>query len=281
MMTSQSTSELPTTVLRARHGWSWPSFRELLAFRELAYFLVWRDLKVRYKQTALGVTWVVLQPLLLMLIFTLIFGVVARIPSEGIPYPVFVYTALIPWQLFSYALTEASGSIVANERLITKVYFPRVLIPLASVLGGLVDVAVTFVLLLVLMAIFAVAPSPAILLLPAFLALAICVALGVGLWLAALNVQFRDVRYTLPFLTQIWLLATPIVYPTSLLPEPWRALVALNPMAAVVEGFRWAALGTAPPTASVLVTSVASGLVVLVTGALYFRRTERDFADVI
>lgn len=271
----------PATVVRPRRGWATLDLRELLAYRELAAFFVWRDLKVRYKQTALGALWALLQPLLLMGVFTLIFSVIARIPSEGLPYPVFVYAGLLPWQMFAYALNEASGSVVANERLITKVYFPRLLIPLSAVLVGVVDFVIAFALLLVLMLAFGVAPTATVVLVPLFVVLALVAALGVGTWLAALNVQYRDVRYTLPFLTQLWLLATPIVYPASAVPEPYRALLALNPMAGVVEGFRWAMLGTPAPRVEVLVLSAAAALVVLVTGVAYFRRMERTFADVI
>ena len=271
----------PTTVIRPTKGWLHIDVREILAYRELAYFFVWRDLKVRYRQTALGALWALLQPLLLMLIFTLIFSVVAKIPSDGLPYPVFVYAGLLPWQLFAYALNEASGSVVANERLITKVYFPRLLIPLSAVLAGVVDFFISFSLLIGLMVIFQVPPSPWFWTVPLFGIIALGAALGVGAWLAALNVQYRDVRYTLPFLTQIWLLATPIVYPSSALPEPWRTVASLNPMAGVVEGFRWALLGTAPPRADFLALSTAATLVVLVTGLLYFRKMERTFADII
>ena len=271
----------PVTVVRPTRGWLRIDLREILAFRELAFFFVWRDLKVRYRQTALGALWAVLQPLLLMTMFTLIFSVIARIPSDGLPYPIFVYAGLLPWQLFAYALNEASNSVVANERLITKVYFPRLLIPFSAVIAGVVDFLISFSLLLVLMLVFRVAPSPWIWMFPLFALLALCAALGVGTWLAALNVQFRDVRYTLPFLTQLWLLATPIVYPSSAVPEPWRTLVALNPMAGVVEGFRWALIGTAPPRLELLAISSAVVVVVMVGGLLYFRRMERSFADVI
>lgn len=282
-MTEPGASEhpLPITVVRSTSGWLGIDVHELLEFRELAFFFVWRDLKVRYTQTALGALWALLQPFLLMLIFTLIFSVIAKIPSEGLPYPVFVYAGLLPWQLFAYALNEASNSVVANERLVTKVYFPRLLIPFSAVIAGVVDFLISFSLLLVLMLIFGVAPSPWIWTFPLFALLALAAALGVGTWLAALNVQFRDVRYTLPFLTQLWLLATPVVYPSSAIPEPWRTLVALNPMAGAIEGFRWALIGTAPPRADLLAISATVVAVVLVTGLLYFRRMERTFADVI
>lgn len=283
MMAEPGTSDKApsVTVIRPTRGWLRIDLAELFTFRELALFFVWRDLKVRYRQTALGALWALLQPLLLMLMFTLIFSVIAKIPSEGLPYPVFVYAGLLPWQLFAYALTEASGSVVANERLITKVYFPRLLIPLSSVLAGIIDFAISLGLLLVLMVVFRVPPTPWLIVVPAFAILALAAALGVGTWLAALNVQFRDVRYTLPFLTQLWLLATPIVYSSTAIPEPWRTVAALNPMAGVVEGFRWALIGTTPPRPELLALSAVAAVVVLVSGLLYFRRMERTFADVI
>lgn len=271
----------PTTVIRPTTGWLGINLHELWEYRELAFFFVWRDLKVRYRQTALGAAWALLQPLMLMLIFTLIFSVIAKIPSDELPYPVFVYAGLLPWQLFAYALNEASTSVVSNERLITKVYFPRLLIPLAAVLAGVVDFLISFSLLIALMFIFGVPPSPWIWTVPGFALLAIAAALGVGSWLSALNVQFRDVRYVLPFLTQIWLLATPIVYPSSALPDPWRTIASLNPMAGVVEGFRWALLGAAPPRLESFAISSIAVVFVLVGGLLYFRRMERTFADVI
>lgn len=267
-------------VVRPTRGWLRLDLGELWKFRELIYFLAWRDISVRYKQTVLGVLWAVLQPLLLMLVFTLIFGVLARVPSEGLPYPVFVYAGLLPWQLFAHALIESSNSVVANERLITKVYFPRLIIPLASVVAGTVDFAIALGLLGVLMFFYGIPIAGTAWLLPLFALLGLAAALGVGLWLAALNVQFRDVRYTLPFLTQVGLLVTPIVYPTRVVPEPWQAILALNPMAGVVEGFRWSLLGTPLATTSLLVSALAS-LALLVTGTLYFRRMERVFADLI
>lgn len=283
MMASGSAGQQPTSliIIRPTKGWVRPNLRELFAYRELALFFLWRDLKVRYRQTALGVLWVLLQPLLMMLIFTLIFGVIARIPSEGLPYPLFVYAGLLPWQLFAYSLTNSSSSVVDNERLITKVYFPRLLIPVASVLAGIADFIVAFFLLIGMVLLYGVTPTMAVVSMPLFVLLALVAALGVGVWLAALNVQFRDVRYTLPFLTQLWLLATPIVYPSTAMPEPWRTALALNPMAGAVEGFRWSVLGTPPPRADFLAISTSAAIMVLVTGLLYFRRMERTFADVI
>ncbi|MEP7340244.1 MAG: ABC transporter permease, partial [Acidobacteriota bacterium] len=245
----------------------------------LLYFLIWRDIKVRYKQTALGVVWAILQPFLTMLIFTFIRGL-AKIPSDGIPYPVFCFAALVPWTFFANGLTQSSNSLVGSSNLITKVYFPRLTIPLATVLSGAIDVLLAFGLLLVMMAYYGVAPSWQIVYLPLFLLLALITSLGVGLWLSALNVQYRDVRYVVPFLTQFWMLATPIAYPSSLIREPWRTVFGLNPMAGVVEGFRWALLGTAAPGKLMIVSSFVA-VVVLVGGAFYFRRMEKTFADVV
>lgn len=268
-------------MIRPSIGWRSLDLGEVWRYRELLYFLTRRDISVRYKQTALGAAWAVLQPVLLMVVFTAVFGTLARIPSDGLPYPLFAFAALLPWQLFSFALTEASNSLVGNQRLITKVYFPRLVIPLASTLPAVVDFGIAFVVLLALMTWFAVVPTVAVVALPIFVGLALMTSLGVGIWLSALNVEYRDVRYTLPFLTQLWFFATPIVYPASLLPEPWRTLLGLNPMAGVVEGFRWALLGTAAPAAGLIAASAIVALVVLLTGTLYFRRVERGFADVI
>jgi len=254
--------------------------REVWQSRELLLFLTWRDIKVRYKQTALGAAWAILQPTLTMAVFTLFLGRLARVPSDGIPYPVFAFCGLLPWQLFVYALTGSANSLVANERLVTKVYFPRAVVPLSAVLAGLVDFLIAFLALLVLMAIYRVAPTPAIWTLPLFVLLALAAATAVGVGLAALNVRFRDVRYALPFLAQFWMIATPIAYPSSLLPEAWRPLYGLNPMAGVVEGFRWALLGAAPPGPMLLVSTlvVVAGLA---ASLAYFARVERGFADVI
>jgi lipopolysaccharide transport system permease protein len=249
--------------------------------RELLFFLIWRDVKVRYKQTALGVAWAVLQPVLTMVVFSIVFGHLAGLPSDGLPYSVFTLCALLPWQLFAQALTQSSNSMVANEGLITRIYFPRLIIPLATVLGGLVDFVVAFVVLLALMAYWGVVPGVSALALPAFLVLALATALGVGLWLAALNVQYRDVRHTIPFITQFWLFVTPVAYASSLVPERWRLLIGLNPMAGVVDGFRWALLGTARVDGAMLGVSAFVALALLVSGLFYFRRTERSFADVI
>jgi lipopolysaccharide transport system permease protein len=272
----------PPTVLKIRASQRLHlNLKDLWEYRELLYFLVWRDIKVRYKQTALGAAWALLQPLLTMLVFTVFFGRLAKIPSDGIPYPVFSYTALLPWQLFAFALNESSNSLVTNKNLLTKVYFPRLIVPMASVFAGLVDFALAFVLLLGLMVIYHVTPTMAIAWLPVFLLLTVATALSVGLWLSALNVKFRDVRYLIPFLTQFWMFATPVAYPSSLVPEPWREWYGLNPMAGVVEGFRWALLGKAGNPGLLVWVSIAAVVLLLTGGLYYFRRTEATFADIV
>lgn len=254
---------------------------ELWRYRELLFFLTLRDIKLRYKQTALGVGWAVAQPLLTMAVFTIFFGKLANMPSDGKPYALFVLAALIPWQLFAYALTQSSNSLVNEQRLITKVYFPRLIVPIASVLSGLVDFLVAFVLMMIAMGIYGLSPTWAVLSVPLFAVFAVLAALAVGLWLSALNVQFRDVRYTIPFLTQFWLFVTPVAYPASLVPERFRAFYGLNPMAGVVEGFRWALLGTEAPPWGLMAVSAAVVAALLVGGLFYFRRMERSFADVV
>ncbi len=254
---------------------------ELLEQRELLLFLAWRDVQVRYRQTALGVAWALLQPLLSMLAFSVFFGGLARIPSDGLPYPLFAYCGLLPWQLFAFALNSSAASLTANERLVTKVYFPRLVLPLSSVLAGLVDFGIAFLLLLPIMVFYGVRPGPALLALPLLLLLALVTAVAVGLGLGALNVRYRDVRHALPFLTQLWLFLTPIAYPASLVPERWRPLLGLNPMAGVVEGFRWALLGLPQPPGALLLVSAVVALLGLLAALLYFLRVERDFADVI
>jgi lipopolysaccharide transport system permease protein len=270
----------PVLRIRASHGLRL-NLKDVWEYRELLYFLVWRDIKVRYKQTALGAAWAVLQPLLTMLVFTVIFGRLAKVPSDGIPYPVFAYTALLPWQLFAFALSESSNSLVTNKNLLTKVYFPRLIVPMASVFAGLVDFAIAFLLLIALMVIYHVTPSMAAAWLPVFLLMTIATALSVGLWLSALNVKFRDVRYLIPFLTQFWMYATPVAYPSSLVPEPWREWYGLNPMAGVVEGFRWALLGKSGNPGLLVWVSVTAVVLLLTGGLYYFRRTEATFADIV
>ena len=254
---------------------------ELWQYRELLYFLLWRDIKVRYKQTALGAAWAVMQPLFMMVVFSLFFGRLAKVPSDGIPYPVFTFCALIPWQLFANALTESSNSLIGNQNLITKVYFARLVIPIAAVLSGLLDFLIAFTILLGMMLYYGIVPGWPIVALPSFILLAILTALAVGLWLSALNVQFRDVRYTMNFLVQFWLFATPVAYPSSIVPEQWRALYGINPMVGVVEGFRWALLGRSQPPGAMLWVSVLVVSALLVGGLYYFRRMEQEFADIV
>ena len=272
--------EMPTITIRPSRGWVALNLRDLWEYRELLYFLTWRDIKVRYKQTILGAAWAVLQPFLTMVVFSIFFGRLAQVPSDGIPYPIFAYCALVPWSYFAGALDRAGNSLVGSANLITKVYFPRLAIPTSAVLAGLLDFAIAFVVLLGMMLYYGIVPTAAILTLPLFLLLAIATALAVGLWLSALNVQYRDVRYTIPFLTQFWLFATPVAYSSTLVPERWRALYGLNPMAGVVEGFRWALLGKEPP-GPLMAVSVIVVILLLIGGLYYFRRMEKTFADVV
>lgn len=273
--------ELPTLLIAPPTGWIPLNLSELWEYRELLYFLVWRDVKVRYKQTVLGAAWAVMQPLFIMIVFSLFFGLLAKVPSDGIPYPVFTFCALLPWQLFANALSEASNSLIGNQNLITKVYFARLVIPIAAVLSGLVDFLIAFVILIGMMFYYGIVPGWSILVLPAFILLAVLTALAVGLWLSALNVQYRDVRYTMNFLVQFWLFATPVAYPSSIIPEHWRALYGINPMAGVVEGFRWALLGKTSPPSAMLWVSVLVVSALLIGGLYYFRRMEQNFADFV
>jgi lipopolysaccharide transport system permease protein len=285
----KSKSQEPVLFIRPSSGWSALNLKELWRFRELVYFLTWRDVKVRYKQTALGAAWAILQPFLTMVVFTIFFGRLAQVPSDGVPYPIFSYTGLLPWGLFTKALTDAGRSLVAHRSMITKIYFPRLSIPIASVLGGVVDFALAFIVLIGMMIYYNYAPNstyhteitPALLTLPLFLLLAIVTALGVGLWLSALNVLYRDISYILPFLTQFWLFITPVAYPSSMIPEQWQLIYALNPMTGVVEGFRWALLGTVEAPGPMLAVSTTISILMLVTGLFYFRRMERTFADTV
>ncbi|MDP8908840.1 MAG: ABC transporter permease [Chloroflexota bacterium] len=256
-------------------------FGELWDYRELFYFLTWRDIKVRYKQTAFGAAWAVLQPFLTMVVFSLFFGSLAGIPSGDVPYPVFAFAALVPWTFFATAVTLAGNSLVEQQRILAKVYFPRLIVPAAAVLACLVDFAIAFVVLLVMMLVYGIVPSAAILTLPFFVLLAALTALAVGLWLAALNVLYRDVRYVIPFLVQLWLFVSPVAYPSSLVPEPWDAVYGLNPMAGVIDGFRWALLSESEPPGPMLAVSVVTIGALLAGGFLYFRRMERSFADVV
>jgi lipopolysaccharide transport system permease protein len=269
------------TIVQPRKAFWALEFGTLWEYRELLYFLVWRDIKVKYKQTALGVAWAVLQPLLATLIFSIFFGRLARLPSDGVPYPVFAYTAMVPWQYFATALMESSNSLVASQNLIKKVYFPRLVIPMGSVIAGLLDFCFAFIVLIGMMFYYGITPSSSIFLLPVFLLLAVGTALAVGLWLSALNVQFRDVKYTIPFVTQFWLFATPVVYPSSMIPAKWRIWFGLNPMAGVIDGFRYSLLGRAPKPGPMIWVSAIAVVVLLVGGLLYFRKMETTFADVV
>lgn len=281
LTTTPETPPLQVTRIRPSRGWVSLKLDELWAYHELLYFLVWRDIKVRYKQTVLGAAWAILQPFMTMVVFSLFFGKLAKIPSEGVPYPIFSFAALVPWTFFATGLGQGANSLVGSQNLIKKVYFPRLVIPIASVLSGVVDFALAFLVLLGMMFFYGIYPTLNLLWLPLLLLLALVTSLGVSLWLSALNVQFRDVRYTVPFLTQFWLFATPIAYPSSLLPEPWRTIYGLNPMAGVVEGFRWALLGTDTRPGPMILVSTFAAVALLVSGAFYFRRMEKTFADVV
>ncbi len=279
---NKSTQAQPAVMyIRPSHGWVSLRLRELWEYRELLYFLTWRDIKIRYKQTALGAAWAIIQPLFTMVVFSLFFGKLAKVPSDGIPYPIFCYAALVPWTFFANGLTQSSNSLVGSSNLLTKVYFPRLTIPLATVFSGVVDFLLAFGILLLMMVFYDVPITLKILWFPLFLSLALVTSLGVGLWLSALNVQYRDVRYVVPFITQFWMLATPIAYPTSLLNDPWRTIYGLNPMAGVVEGFRWALLGSRISVGPLLIVSSAAALIILIGGAFYFRKMEKTFADIV
>ena len=274
--------ELPTLRIAPSKGWVPLKLKDLWEYRELLYFLIWRDIKVRYKQTALGATWAIIQPFFTMVVFSIFFGHLAKVPSDGIPYPLFSFAALVPWTFFANGLSQSSNSLVGSGTLITKVYFPRLIIPLASVFSGIVDFVLAFLVLLGMMVYYGLFPTTVnVLWLPLFLLLALTTSLGVGLWLSALNVEYRDVRYIVPFITQFWMLATPIGYPSSLLQQPWRTLYGLNPMVGVAEGFRWALLGTNTAPGPIIAVSSAAAVLILVTGAFYFRRMEKTFADLV
>jgi len=271
---------VPTLIIRPPRKWVPVDLHELWAYRELITAFTMRDVKLRYKQTGLGIAWAVLQPLLTMVIFTIFFGGLAKIPSDGVPYPLFVLSALLPWTLFAEGLTRSTTTMVTNSNIMTKVYFPRLIMPLSSVISPLVDFAVSFIILLAMMVYYGFEPTLNIVFLPLFLLLALATSLGVGLWLSALNVKYRDFQYTVPFLIQIWMFASPVVYASSLVPESLRVWYGLNPMAGVIEGFRWAILGSGAPSAMVLV-SVGMVLVILVSGMFYFRRMEQYYADIV
>ena len=271
----------PTFVIQRRKGFFQLDLRTLWQYRELLYFLIWRDVKVRYKQTIFGAGWAIVQPVTAMVLFTVIFGTFAKIPSEGLPYPIFAYTALLPWSYFAQAIVRSGASLVSDAALISKVYFPRLIAPAAAAVAPLVDFAFAFVVLLGMMAWLRITPAWGMLALPGFLLLAVATALAVGLWLSALNVKYRDVNHTIPFLTQFWMYASPVVYPVSLVPERWRLLYSLNPMVGVIEGFRWALLGKASPDFAVMAMSAAVVIAILAGGLLYFTHMERTFADIV
>jgi lipopolysaccharide transport system permease protein len=268
-------------IIKPSKGWSFPSLSELWEYRELLYFFAWRDIKVRYKQTALGAAWAVIQPFFTMVVFTIFFGNLANVPSEGIPYPIFAYCALVPWTYFANALTQSSSSMVANRGIITKVYFPRIIIPIGMMLSGLVDFVIAFLVLLGMMLYYRVVPTAAVVFLPLLVLLSMATALGVGLWLSALNVVYRDVQYAVPFLVQFWLFATPIAYPSTIVPDFWRPIYGLNPMAGVVEGFRWSLLRSQIGVGLMFYVSLTLVGLLLVGGVLYFNRMERAFADIV
>ncbi len=277
---AQAVTEPPVVRLQASGRWVGLGLRHVWEYRELFYFLIWRDIKVRYKQTVLGAAWAIIQPFFTMLIFSAVFGRLARLPSDHVPYPLFCFAALVPWTFFSSGMLQAANSLVSNTNLLKKVFFPRLVLPAAAIVAMIMDFGCALVVLLAMMAYYGVVPSLAVVTMPLFLLLAFATALGAGLWLSALNVKFRDVKYVVPFLLQVWLFATPIAYPSSLLDGPWRTVYALNPMVGVVDGFRWALLGAATAPDRTLVASTAVALLMLVSGAYYFRQTERTFADI-
>jgi lipopolysaccharide transport system permease protein len=280
--TDQSpTSSLPVTIIEPSRGWARLNLRDLWEYRELLYFLTWRDIKVRYKQTAIGIAWAILQPLITMIILMVIFGHFAQIPSDGLPYAIFAFAALLPWTYFAGALNRVVNSVVADAHLVSKVYFPRLILPLVGTISGLIDFAISFLSLLATMYWFQVIPTWRVVALPLFLLLALLAALAVGLWLAALHVRYRDVVFTIPFLIQIWMFASPVVYPVSLVPERWRAIYSLNPMVGVIEGFRWALFGNKSPEFSLMAVSTAFILLLLIGGLVFFKHIERTFADVV
>ncbi len=274
-------NEPRTITIRPSKGWAALNLKDLWNYRELIFFFTWRDLKVRYKQTLLGASWAVLQPFLTMVVFSVFFGGLAKVPSDGVPYPIFSYTALLPWTLFSKAMQDASRSLVSSANIISKVYFPRLILPLSSVLAGVVDFLIAFVVLLAMMLFYGISPTANVWALPLFVLLALITAIGVGLWLSALNVMYRDVGYVIPFLTQFWMYLTPIAYPASMVPEKWKFIYALNPLTGVVEGFRWALLGTGEGPGVTLMISASIAILLTISGLFYFRRMERKFADMV
>ena len=273
--------DIPVVRITASRGWGSLKLPEIWAHRDLLYFLVWRDVKVRYKQTFLGAAWAILQPVITMLIFTVVFGELAGISSDGLPYPIFAFAALLPWNYFASSLGRVTTSVVVEVQLVSKIYFPRLIIPLSGVVTNIVDFAFAFLVLLALMFWFGIAPTWKILFLPVFVLLAASTALGVGLWLSPLNARYRDIGYTIPFLIQCWFYASPVVYPVTAVPEQWRLLYGLNPMVGVIEGFRWAALDKNAPDFTVMAVSALMVVAILVGGTIFFKRMERTFADVL
>jgi len=280
-LSEKASEDISVVVIRPTRGWRHIDLAQIWRYRELLYFLVWRDIKVRYKQTVFGASWAVIQPFFTMVIFSLFFGRLARIPSDGIPYPIFSYAALAPWVFFANGLIQSTNSMVSNANLIRKVYFPRILLPVSVVLSGAVDFVLAFIVLLGMMLFYGIVPTANVIWLPFFLLLALITSLGAGIWFTALNTQFRDVSYTVPFLTQVWMFITPIAYPSSLLPQPWRTFYGINPMAGVVEGFRWALLGVDTAPGPIVIVSSLASAGILISGIFYFTRMEKTFADVI
>jgi len=270
-----------TIVIEPLHGWVPLNLRELWRYRDLLFFLAWRDITIRYKQTILGASWAIIQPFSTMVVFSIFFGFLIHVPSDGVPYPVFSYVALLPWQYFATALSQAAESLVSNQALVSKIYFPRLIIPLASIVPALLDFAIAFTIMIMLFIVYHITPTWNVVWLPVFLLLAVITALAVGLWIAALNVLYRDFRYVVPFLIQLWLFASPVTYPVSVVPEQWRGLYSLNPLVGIIEGFRWALLGTGNLSLPQVIISSIAALLVLISGAYYFRRMERIFADVV
>jgi lipopolysaccharide transport system permease protein len=282
-VSANETQTAPPTHITIEPSRGWVSLKlgELWEYRELLYFLIWRDVKVRYKQTVLGASWAIIQPFFTMVVFSVFFGRLAKIPSDGVPYPIFSYAALVPWTFFAYGLTSSSNSLVNSANLIKKVYFPRLALPISTALSGFVDFSIAFTVLLGMMLYYGIVPTLHVFWLPCFLLLALITSLGVGLWLSAINVKYRDVRHTVPFITQFWLFATPVIYPSSLLSEPWRTLYGLNPMVGVIEGFRWALLATDTAPGPIIAVSATATVLVFLGGLFYFRRMEKTFADVV
>lgn len=279
-MPSEASTTPPFILIKPKKGWVPLRLDELWEYRELLYFFIWRDVKIRYKQTIMGVSWAIIQPLFTMVVFSLFFGRLAGVPSDNVPYPIFSYAALVPWTFFSNAFIQASNSLVNNASMIKKIYFPRLAVPLATVLAGSFDFVLAFVVLLGMMLYYGLMPTINVIWLPFFMIIALITSLGIGLWFSVMNVQFRDVRYIVPFLAQAWMFATPIAYPSSLLPKPWRIVYGINPMVGVVEGFRWALLGTDTSPGPIVIVSSIVAVGLLISGAFYFRRMEKTFADV-